>query len=44
MRDQLPLSLIMIDIDHFKLYNDSYGLQMGDACLKKIASSRHPHT
>jgi len=39
IRDKLPLSLIMIDIDHFKLYNDTYGYQMGDACLKKIAGS-----
>ncbi|MGR9012478.1 MAG: diguanylate cyclase [Gammaproteobacteria bacterium] len=36
-RDGTPLSLIMIDIDHFKQYNDHYGHGAGDVCLQKVA-------
>ncbi len=32
-----PLSLLMIDVDHFKAYNDRCGHQMGDACLRRVA-------
>ncbi|MBP7460820.1 MAG: diguanylate cyclase [Candidatus Delongbacteria bacterium] len=36
-RKEVPLSLFMIDIDYFKLYNDHYGHAAGDECLKKVA-------
>ena len=36
-RHSTSLSLIMLDIDFFKLYNDSYGHQGGDDCLKQVA-------
>jgi diguanylate cyclase (GGDEF)-like protein/PAS domain S-box-containing protein len=36
-RERQPLSLIMCDVDFFKLYNDEYGHQAGDRCLSAVA-------
>ncbi len=38
-REEMPLSLIFLDVDCFKLYNDTYGHQMGDICLQQVAQA-----
>lgn len=39
VRDGRPLGLAMVDVDHFKGFNDHYGHQAGDDCLRKVAAA-----
>ena len=44
MRDQNPISMLMLDVDYFKKFNDSYGHQEGDKCLQEIAKAMNSIT
>jgi len=39
LRSKTEISIVLLDIDHFKLYNDTYGHQTGDDCLRKVAEA-----
>lgn len=43
-RDQCPLSIVMMDIDHFKIVNDTCGHRAGDLFLQRVASLLHTQT
>ncbi|MDH4608999.1 diguanylate cyclase [Pseudomonas sp. BN102] len=38
-RQRLPLAVALIDVDHFKAYNDHYGHPQGDVCLQSVAKA-----
>ena len=38
VRQGTPLAVIMVDVDHFKNYNDHYGHTLGDACLRRLGA------
>ena len=43
VRLQQPLALLMLDVDHFKLYNDSFGHLGGDDCLRRVSATIASH-
>ena len=42
-RNEQPIGLLMLDVDHFKSYNDTLGHQAGDDALKKLAAALNAH-
>ena len=43
IRSGMPLSLVVMDVDHFKLYNDTLGHAAGDVCLQQVAQAIASH-
>jgi two-component system cell cycle response regulator len=43
IRSGAPLSLVVLDVDHFKLYNDTLGHAAGDICLQQVAQAINAH-
>lgn len=42
LREQQPVSILMVDIDHFRAFNEAYGHQQGDSCIRAVANAiRH---
>jgi diguanylate cyclase (GGDEF)-like protein len=39
IRFKTPIALVLLDIDHFKLFNDTHGHHAGDECLKRVAAA-----
>jgi len=43
-RTRIPFALLLLDVDHFKMYNDVYGHLKGDECLKEVAKAIGDHS